>query len=69
MNNNFTPQTLVNQQSSGDSQLEKSLKNAFIREFDKLKPAKYKLNFLIDYAASLDCFNTNSMGNIEKLMN
>lgn len=69
MNNNFTPQPLINQQSPGDSLLEKSLKNAFIREFDKLKPTKNKLNFLIDYAASLNCFNTNSIGKIEKLMN
>lgn len=69
MNNNSTLQSLFNQQSTNESQLEKSLKCAFHQDFDKVKPAKKSMQFLIDFAASFDCFNTQSMGKIEMLIN
>ncbi len=69
MNKNSTLQSLFNQYSTSDSLLEKSLKCAFHQDFDKMKPTKRSMQFLIDFAASLDCFNTKSMGEIEKLMN
>jgi len=69
MNNNFTLQSLFNQQSTNDSLLQKSLKCAFHQDFDNVKPTKRSMQFLIDFAASFDCFNTKSIGNIERLMN
>ncbi|MBZ0243908.1 MAG: hypothetical protein K8F24_11875 [Bacteroidales bacterium] len=69
MNKNFTLQSLFNQQSTSDSLLEKSLKGVFQQDFDNLKPTKRSMRFLIDFAATFDCFNTKTIGNIEKLMN
>ena len=69
MNKNSTLQSLFNQQSTSNSQLEKSLKYAFQQDFDKVRPTKSSIQFLLDFAASFDCFNTKSIGMVEKLMN
>jgi hypothetical protein len=69
MNKNSTLQSLFNQQSSNNSLIEQRIKCAFHQDYNNMKPSKRSMQFLLDFAASLDCFNTKSLGTIEKLMN
>ncbi|MBU2465354.1 MAG: hypothetical protein KJ578_03610 [Bacteroidetes bacterium] len=45
------------------------IRNSLAKEFDKMKPSKQKLKFILDFAAAFECFRSQSTGKIENMMN
>ncbi|MBU1369522.1 MAG: hypothetical protein KJ754_01060 [Bacteroidetes bacterium] len=69
MNKNSTLPSYFHQQSCSETSLEMGIRNSLAKEFDKMKPSKQKLKFILDFAAAFECFRSQSTGKIENMMN